>query len=117
MKPIQFILVTLLTGLGMIYVSRLRSTLIKRAAVLAFAGLGIGMVIMPELTNRLAALVGVGRGADLLLYLGFIGLMFLFLLLYVRMRTLETALTDLARSVAIGNAREPDQRGAERRVP
>jgi hypothetical protein len=112
-KPIQFILITLLTGLGMIYLSRLRSTLIKRVAVLAFAGLGIGMVIMPDMTNRFAALVGVGRGADLLLYLGFVGSVFVFLLLYVRVRTLETDLTELARSVAISSAHEPARPDAE----
>lgn len=105
-------------GLGMIYLSRLRSTLAKRTVVLTFAVLGIIMVMIPDLTNTLASLVGVGRGADLLLYLGIVGLMFLFLLVYVRMRILETALTDLVRSIAVANAHnlallDPDQRSPE----
>ena len=52
-------------------------------------------------------MVGVGRGADLVLYLGLLALAFVCLLLYSKIRELEVALTDLARSIAIAEARKP----------
>lgn len=45
-----------------------RSRAIMRLLALAFAAFAIVAIIWPDVTNKLANLVGVGRGADLLLY-------------------------------------------------
>lgn len=66
----------------------------------------------PELTTRVARLVGVQRGADLLIYivaLAFLGSWFYF---YQKVRTLSNAVTALVRELAI---RDPRDASAKRR--
>jgi len=109
MRPVQFILIVLL-GLGTyLYFSRLRSGLLDRLMVLLFAILGAVMTIAPDFTTRVANLVGVGRGVDLFFYLSILGLAFMCLLLYSRMRQLESSITELARALAVKKANDPDQ--------
>jgi len=108
MRPVQFILIVLL-GLGTyLYFSRLRSGLLDRVMVLLFAALGTLMAIVPDFTTRVANLVGVGRGVDLFFYLSILGLAFMCLLLYSRIRQLESSITELARALAIKKANDPD---------
>jgi hypothetical protein len=111
MKPIQLILVLFLLAIAAVYFLRLRKKTYDRLIVIFFILAGAVLVIMPDWTTAIAQLLGVGRGADLLLYLGLLGLSFVCLLLYSKMRELETALTDLVRSIAIAGARPPDQAG------
>ena len=71
------IIVLVLTGalsLVVLYGIRLLSTARRLVgfAVIAVAGAGIVLVWDPDLSTRLANLVGVGRGTDLLVYLLFI---------------------------------------------
>ena len=51
--------------------------------------------------------VGVGRGADLLSYLGLMGLSFLLVRLYIAHRALEAKLVDVVRALAIAQAHVP----------
>jgi hypothetical protein len=109
MRPVQFILIVLL-GLGTyLYFSRLRSGLLDRLMVLLFAVLGAVMTIAPDFTTRAANLVGVGRGVDLFFYLSILGLAFMCLLLYSRIRQLESSITELARALAVKRANVPDE--------
>jgi hypothetical protein len=115
MRPVQFILVVLLLAVMYVYFNRLRSGLLDRLIVLAFAGLGIVMTVLPDLTTGLANLVGVGRGADLFFYLAIVGLGFMCLLLYSRIRGLESSITELTRAIAVKKAEAPN--GAEETHP
>ena len=111
MKLIQPLLILLLVVFVLIYLARFRSRLLGRFIVLFVTGLGILMVILPSLADTFAhllGLVGVGRGGDLITYLGLTGLIFLWLLLYIRLRDLNGQLTMLARAIAINTARSPD---------
>lgn len=111
MKPIQLILIALLAGLALaVWLNRGNAKLLNRLIVGALALLGIFMVLAPDATTRLAEFVGVGRGADLLLYLAVIGFAFVSVLLYARLRQLEVALTQVVRAQAIENARAPDEK-------
>lgn len=76
----------------------------KKLALAAFALLCLVSVADPEITNRLAELVGVGRGADLLLYLTVLGFLFVALNTYLKFKDYDARLTRLARSVAIEEA-------------
>jgi hypothetical protein len=105
MTPIQPILIAALIAAGVAHLKSFGSRLVSRAVTLAFVLLGVAFVIQPELTNRLAHMVGVGRGADLVLYALFPASVSLFLHLYRRHRRLEEKLTSLARAVALHNAR------------
>jgi len=73
-------------------------TLIGLAALAAVAVLA---VIFPGATTWVANAVGVGRGADLVIYLLIIILGFASLILYRRMLYLQRQLTAVARAVAI----------------
>ncbi len=108
MKPIQIILISLLAGLVLaVWLKRGSAKLLNRLIVGAFALVGIFMVLAPDTTTAIAEFVGVGRGADLLLYLAVIGFAFVTVLLYARLRELELALTRVVRAQAIQNARAP----------
>ena len=81
-----------------------RSQAVRRV-LLALLGLfAVFSVLFPETWTRLAELVGVGRGTDLLLY----GLTIAFLgyvaTSYVRFRALESTVTKLARRIALDEA-------------
>jgi hypothetical protein len=109
MRPVQFILIVLL-GLGTyVYFNRLRSGLLDRVMVLLFAVGGAAMTIAPDFTTRVANLVGVGRGVDLFFYLSILGLAFMCLLLYSRIRQLESSITELTRALAVKKANDPDE--------
>ncbi len=109
MRPVQLILILLVLGLLVLYFSRLRSGLLDRIAVLTFGVLGIAMAAAPDWTTRVANLVGVGRGADLFIYLSLVGFAFVVLLLYSKLRGIQASLTDLARTIAIERAHAPDE--------
>ena len=69
--------------------------------------LGAVAIFDPAITTRMAQLVGIARGADLLIYLvalAFLGSWFYF---YHRIRTLSNAVTALVREIAIQHPRPP----------
>ncbi|MCH7549788.1 MAG: DUF2304 domain-containing protein, partial [Candidatus Krumholzibacteriota bacterium] len=72
MRPVQLILIAMIIGVIYLYFSRLRSGILDRVAVLGFAIIGIVMAAFPDLTHKLAAAVGVGRGVDLFIYLSLV---------------------------------------------
>jgi hypothetical protein len=107
MRPVQIILAFLVIAMLTLYFSRLRSGVLDRVVVLVFGALGIVMVAVPDLTTRAAQLVGVGRGADLFIYLALLGFAFICMLLYSKLRDMESTITHLARTVAIDRADGP----------
>ena len=109
MKPIQPILVLFLLLIAGVYFLRLRKKSYDRLIVIFFILSGVILVIMPDLSAEIARFVGVGRGVDLVLYLGMLGLSFVSLLLYAKLRDLEAALSELVRSIAIAEARQPGE--------
>ncbi|UCG52130.1 MAG: DUF2304 domain-containing protein [Candidatus Latescibacterota bacterium] len=113
MRPVQFILIVLLLLLTYVYFSRLRSGLLDRVIVLVFAAIGIVMTVIPDFTTTVANFIGVGRGVDLFFYLAILGLAFMCLLLYSKIRDLEASITDLTRTVATKGARSPDKKDDE----
>ena len=73
---------------------------------LSISTLGIYLVIFPEFSTKLANLLGVGRGADLLLYsLFLISILGLFLS-FIKINQNSQLITMLVRANAIANARK-----------
>ena len=107
MRPVQLILIVMLIGILFLYFNRLRSGLVDRIVVALFVFAGIILAAVPDVTMKIAAFVGVGRGADLFMYLALVGLGFFLLVLYSKLRDIESTISELARSVAIETAREP----------
>lgn len=81
-----------------------RHQAIRRMLLIAFVALAALAVIFPRFLTQVAQFLGVGRGADLLLY----GLTITFLgyvaASYRRMRNLEQQVTTLARELALTEA-------------
>jgi hypothetical protein len=107
MRPIQILLAALLVFAAATYWIRRRSHTGDRLVMLAVLAAGLAMVAFPDDTSRLAALLGVGRGSDLVLYLGLLGLSYAGLLLYLRQRQVMSDITEIARLYAIDHRRSP----------
>lgn len=84
---------------------------IKILAIL-FVLLAIIAVISPNVTNNIARFVGVGRGADLLLYLLTLAFIFNMLSTYIQEKRLQKRIVLLARKIAILEAvrRKPQKK-------
>ncbi|MBM9467703.1 DUF2304 domain-containing protein [Nakamurella leprariae] len=83
----------------------------------AYAKIGLGVflvfaayaVVRPEDVTWVAGLLGVGRGADLVLYLLVIGFGFFAISTYLRFKELELRIARLARALAVSDAQRRDQ--------
>lgn len=82
-----------------------RSLAIKRILALCAALAAILAILFPSILTKIANFFGIGRGADLLLYVSIIGAL-LFAVATVRAKARSDArVTQLARSVALMEAR------------
>ncbi len=106
MIPIQPILVVILTLGVVLYFRKLRSKLWDRIIVVVLFAAAMIFVLNPTLANRLAAVAGVGRGADLFFYVTIPGLAFALMLLLSRVRELERRSTLLVRELALLRAED-----------
>jgi hypothetical protein len=68
---------------------------------------GIYAAWFPDSTTAIAQLVGIGRGADLMLYTWVLASLLLIFVLHLKLVALGRRLTELARAVAIADARRP----------
>lgn len=107
MKLIQLILIIGLLVIMVSYFRWLRSAVVDKLLIAAIVGTGIFLVVFPDITNRLATSLGVGRGADLVFYLFIVGFCYLVLMIYVKMKKLERQLAELARKQALMDAQPP----------
>jgi hypothetical protein len=76
----------------------------KRLGFVAFLIVNAYAVLRPDDVTWVAKRVGVGRGADLVLYLTVVSFVFAVLNFYQRTKDQERRLTDLARAVALRDA-------------
>lgn len=59
------------------------------------------IVVLPEVTSFLAQLVGVGRGADLVIYLSIVLIFYIIFQIMVRIERIERNITKIVREVAM----------------
>jgi hypothetical protein len=78
----------------------------QKLGIILITVLGVVAVISPETSNDAAHRLGVGRGADLLLYLLTLAFIFMVLNLYLKDKEEQRRVVQLARKVAILEARE-----------
>jgi hypothetical protein len=106
MIPIQPVLVVILVLGVVLYFRKLRSKLWDRIIVVMLFAAAMIFIMNPALANRLAAVAGVGRGADLFFYVTIPGLAFALMLLLSRVRELERRSTLLVRELALLRAED-----------
>jgi hypothetical protein len=85
----------------------------RQAPVIGFVSViaalfGLYFVWLPSHASRLAALVGIGRGVDLILYTWVVISLIMLLNLHLKLRAQMELITVLARQIAIANARTSD---------
>ena len=65
---------------------------------------GLYLVWFPSHSTRVAELIGIGRGADLILYMWVCISLIILLNLHLKLRTQHELITALARTIALANA-------------
>lgn len=91
----------------MFYVVSLgRSLPLVRLCLLGVVLAGYVCIWFPEATNIVASWIGIGRGADLLMYVWILLNLFLILRLHLKLREQSEALTRLSRHMALTRSDE-----------
>jgi small membrane protein len=106
-----------LSALGMLVLSDLLtvpsargSRLLKLSRMGVWLAAGVAIAI-PDIIQRLARLVGIDRGADLVLYLFILTFLWVSFYFYSRYVRLQRQLTELVRQMALRGACEGHPRG------
>ncbi|HEY1362416.1 MAG TPA: DUF2304 domain-containing protein [Xanthobacteraceae bacterium] len=109
----QLVLSLLLAVILLYAWSEYRRSPIVALLSLAAATAGLYLVWFPDHSTELAALVGIGRGVDLVLYVWVCISLIVLLNLHLKLRTQMELITTLARQIALADARsEPSERQA-----
>ncbi len=106
MTPIQILLISAIVLISIYMYVRIRRSVLDTVLIFLFMGEGILFILFPEITNKLAKVMGVNRGINLIFYTGFLILLFLVLKLYARSRRLEQNLTEMVRKISLEKAEE-----------
>src|SRR3990170_3826625 len=104
---IQIFLTVLLVGIAVLVAVQRTTSRLLRAVVLAVVAFGAFLVWVPQVTDRFAEMFGVGRGADLILYIWVVITLALIVFLYLKVAQLARKLTHLARALALDRPRYP----------
>lgn len=67
-------------------------------------------ILRPELTIRVAGFLGIGRGADLVLYFLVIAYLISIFYIYQRFQKMESKISELVRYITLQNVHEPQTR-------
>jgi len=73
----------------------------KRLALIGLLLLAIASVVFPEILDDTAKMVGIGRGADLLLYATVVAFIFLTLNIYVKFRDINLRQDKIISKIAL----------------
>ncbi len=107
MNLFQILAVTVVTGLFFLSLAAMLRGWATRREGLAWAvvWLATGLaILLPDLTIVVAKALGIGRGADLVLYCAVIVMLVGFFMVYARLRRLRRDVTLLTRHLAIREA-------------
>src|SRR5689334_2252832 len=107
MNGIQVILLAGIGLIGIIFLSKTRSKGFYTALLLIAALVSVLFILWPDITNKIAHALGVGRGADLIFYISILVFCFILIQLFARIRKLEQMMTELIRKDAIDHATGP----------
>lgn len=107
---IQIFLLIALVAIGVMLTrstAGARHQAIRRILLVVFVVFAAATVLFPQALTELARLVGVGRGADLLLYALVIAFLGYVSTSYRRMSRMEDRIARLSRQVALSTVRQP----------
>lgn len=87
--------------------SNARHLAIRRIMLVLFACVAAFSIFFPELLTRVARLLGIGRGTDLVLYGLIVSFLVFMATTYQRFRHMESTLTKLSRRIALDETPAP----------
>lgn len=95
----------------------MRASAWRRILLVLFVVAAIVAVLYPDELTVIANMLGVGRGADLLLYATVAALVFSLLVIYAKFKDAESKIDELARHVAILESLEQGEAKAPHAAP
>ena len=107
MSLIQFIILAAVAVIWWRLYKRFRQSELTMLEFVAWFGLWLMValvVLLPQVASYLAAVVGVGRGSDLVTYLSLVLVFYLLFKIFIKHEKLERQLTSLVRGLAIKEA-------------
>lgn len=104
MNGIQLVLLTGIGLISLVFIKKVRKKSVYTLLLLLTAFVSILFILWPEVTNKIARTLGVGRGADLVFYISILIFWFIIIQLFARIRKLEQMVAELIRKDAIGQA-------------
>ena len=118
MRPIQFLLLAfVLFALAKVihkYKQRGMRTLEFLLWILVWVGAAF-IIIFPDTTIFLAHLLGIGRGADLIMYTSLLIAFYLIFRIHLTLDRLEQEVTEVIRAMALERLTEPSDPGSSER--
>jgi hypothetical protein len=106
---IKIILIgTLLTILGYALAQRKNIPALSIAMTMICL-VGVFFVFLPDMATEVARVLGVGRGADLVLYFFIVLTLAIALNLHLKIRSAQETATELARAIAILDSKTPSK--------
>lgn len=106
MIPIQIVLISAVVFITFYMYLRLRSNLLDAVLIFLFCFVAVFFILFPEMTTKIAQLLGVKRGINLVFYSITLFFFFLILKLYARIRKLENKFTEMVRESSLKKAEE-----------
>lgn len=104
MSGIQILLLIGVAFIALYFLTRFRKRILDIIVLTILIASAVVFILKPELTNRLASRLGVGRGVDLVFYTSILIIWFVLIKLYARIRMLEENYTRTVRDHALSNA-------------
>lgn len=104
-SPIQLVLSAGVLIILWIFMAKFPPKKGVKVLVLFISCASIFFIFQPERTNDVANFLGVGRGADLVMYVGMVYIYLLVSLLYLRYRKVKEQVTKLSREIALLNSK------------
>lgn len=104
MTAIQIVLITGVLFILVYFLQRIQRAVFSVVFMTLLSGSAVFFILQPELTNKIAHYIGVGRGADLVFYTSILLFWYVILRLYARVRKLEERVTTLIRQDAINKS-------------
>lgn len=107
---LQIVLVVVVILVSLVLIrggSNAKHMAVRRIMVLLFAVAAVLSIFFPAILTRLAGMVGVGRGTDLMLYAFIVSFLVYMSTTHQRFRQMEGTVTKLSRRIALDEAERP----------
>ncbi len=115
MKPIQFLFLAFVAFAAAKVMFKYRAGQISKLQLLFWIVVWSSaafIINIPAATTFIAALLGIGRGVDLIIYVSFLAVFYLIFRIHLVLNRIDQEITQIVRSMALEHLREPRQADA-----